>query len=285
MRSRWLRSIRAAAAVAAAAALFTPVQIGNAAADGGFAERMAKANDLYESGEYAKALEIYEGLVEDGAVDPDLFYNLGNAYYKEGRPGRAVLYYKRALRLAPRDEDAQTNLHLVSLLLRDKQFINRPGILNRLFAWPHRNLNVQESFVAASILYFCLSFALLGFIFRDSKFMIRVYDRLSVVSPGRLLGLDKKQDFLLAIFTCLFLATTVGYSAASKYKTATERRQAIVIVDEAPVYGGPSEDSTLQFKIHEGTEVTSVERRHGWVHIRLPGDLFGWVEEESVEQI
>ena len=126
MRSRWLRVVPAVAAVLAVV-LSGPVWFRSAAA-GDFTEQMAKANESYEGGEYAQALEIYERLVEEGAVDPDLFYNLGNAYYKEGQPGRAVLYYKRALRLAPRDNDARTNLQLVSFrpLFRIPRAVSTP---------------------------------------------------------------------------------------------------------------------------------------------------------------
>ncbi len=248
-------------------------------------EKIKQANDLYETGEYDRAVEVYEGVVAQGATDPDLFYNLGNAYYKVGEPGRAVLYYERALRLAPRDDDVKTNLDLVKSLLRDKQFLRHSGVARKTLTWPYRNLNVQELFLVSSVLYFILTVILVGFIFRDSEFMSKVYARLSMGSPGRFLGLDKKQDFILALVTLFVLVAGSGMSAVSKYKTAIERRESVVVVEEVAVYGNPNEDSTLQFKIHEGTKVTTAGRRRGWVQVRLPGDLFGWVKEAALESI
>lgn len=248
-------------------------------------EQVKKANEFYETGEYAQAVEAYENIAALGAANPDLFYNLGNAYYKVGQLGRSVLFYERALRMAPRDGDVRTNLELVKSLLRDKQFLRNTGVVKRVITWPHRNLNVQELFVVSSILYFAFVLLLIGFIFRDSEFMSAVYARISMASPGRFLGLDKKQDFILAMVTFLVLIAASGTAAIDKYKMATNGKESIVVVEEVAVYGNPNEDSTLQFKIHEGTKVTTTGGRSGWVQIRLPGDLFGWVKEVAVERI
>ena len=78
--------------------------------------------------------------------------------------------------------------------------------------------------------------------------------------------------------TFFVLVAVSGTSAIGKYKAVNEKRESVVVVEEVAVYGNPSEDSTLQFKIHEGTKVTTVGRRHGWMQICLPGDLFGWVK-------
>lgn len=270
-------------AVVAAAAFTGPLAAGpqNETWAGG----IEKANGLYEAGEYAEAIAVYEEVVKGGAVNADLYYNLGNAYYKDGQLGRAVLYYEKALRLAPRDGDVRTNLGLVKSLLRDKQLLQQPGLVKRIFAWPHHNMNVQESTVISSTLYLLLTLVLVGFIFRETGFVSKAYSRLSMASPGRFLGLDKREDFFLAMVSLLVLVSVSTTSAIQKYKTATERAESIVVEEEVAVYGRPSEDSTLQFKIHEGTKVTTVERRPGWVQIRLQGDLFGWVDDESVERI
>jgi tetratricopeptide (TPR) repeat protein len=248
-------------------------------------EKIKLANDLYETGEYDRAVEAYEEVVAWGATDSDLFYNLGNAYYKVGEPGRAVLFYERALRLAPRDDDVRTNLGLVQSLLRDRQFVRDSGVVRTALTWPHRKLNVQELFLVSSALYFALAVILIGFIFRDSGFVSKVYARISMASPGRFLGLDKQQDFILALVSLFVLVAGSSISAVSKYKTVVESKESVVVVEEVAVYGNPSEDSTLQFKIHEGTKVTTTGRRRGWVQVRLPGDLFGWVKESAVESI
>jgi tetratricopeptide (TPR) repeat protein len=244
-----------------------------------------RGNQLYEAGEFEEAVEVYEEAAARGAHEPALYYNLGNAYYKADYLGRAVLNYERALRIAPRDEDARANLGLLHSMLRDRQFVEEPGIVKRTATWLHRRLNVVESLLVTSFLYLALIVVVIGFIFRDTALMSRIYPKISMVSPGRFLGLDKAQDFVLAIAALLVLLTASGASALAKYHAVSSRRAAVVVEEEVPVYGGPSEDSTLQFKIHEGTRVTTGESRPGWVQIRLPGDLSGWIPDRLVERI
>jgi tetratricopeptide (TPR) repeat protein len=244
-----------------------------------------RGNQLYEAGDFEEAAAVYEETVARGAVSPELYYNLGNAYYKSGNLGRAVLNYERALQLAPRDEDARANLGLVRTMLRDKQFVEEPGLVGKTAKWLHRRLNVAESLLVSSIVYLAFILVVIGFIFRHTIFLSRLYPKISMISPGRFLGLDKTQDFLLATATLFVLFVTLAGSAYSKYRDVSSRRAAIVIEEEVPVYSGPSTDATLQFKIHEGTRVTTGETRPGWMQIRLPGDLSGWIGDGMVDRI
>src|SRR5438445_11782944 len=82
-------------------------------------EMMAEANQHFEKGESEEALEIYLGLVRQGFVGAALYYNLGNVYYRRGERGQAVLWYKRAERLSPRDPDIVFNLELALSHIRD----------------------------------------------------------------------------------------------------------------------------------------------------------------------
>jgi hypothetical protein len=256
-----------------------------AAGGGDLRAAFEKGNEAYESGDYEGAVEHYREAVALGARDADLYYNLGNAYYKEGQLGWAVLSYERALTIRPRDADVLANLSLVRSLLGDKQFIENPGIAKRAATWLHRNLSVGETFSILSALYLLLMIAMIGYIIRDTRFVSRVYPKLSLVSPGRFLGLNKREDFILAIVSLFVLFSATGVSAIGKYREVTHRRAAVVVVEEVPVYSGPRDDSTLQFKIHEGTRVRAVETRPGWVRIALPGDLSGWVASSSIERI
>ena len=75
-------------------------------------EAMVTANRLYEDGQFAQAAQAYQQLADQGFADSALFFNLGNAYFKQGDYGRAILNYRRAEQLAPRDEDIAANLAL-----------------------------------------------------------------------------------------------------------------------------------------------------------------------------
>jgi hypothetical protein len=244
-----------------------------------------RGNELYEAGEFEDAAAVYGEAAQLGVASADLYYNFGNAYYKAGYPGRAVLMYERALRLAPRDDDTKTNLQLVKSLLRDKQFVEEPGFVARVVTWLHNRLNLREALILTSILYIVLTLVTIGFVFRDTGIVGRLYPGISLVSPGRILGLDKSQDFVLAILTLVVLMSASGASSLVKYRAESTRKAAIIVDEEVPVFGGPDTDSTLQFKIHEGTRVVTDETRPGWVQIHLPGDLEGWISSKSLERI
>ena len=244
-----------------------------------------RGNQLYEAGEFEDAVVVYREAVNRGIVSADLFYNLGNACYKSGSLGRAVLNYERALRLVPRDDDVRTNLRLVQSLLRDRQFVEDPGFIKRVAMWLHQRINLREALVLTSVLYLVLIAVTITFVFRETPFVSRRYPGISLISPGRILGLDKTQDFALAMVTLLVLFSASGASAIGKFRAESSRKAAIVVEEEVPVFGGPDADSTLQFKIHAGTRIITGETRPGWIQIRLPGDLEGWITTTSLERI
>jgi len=242
-------------------------------------------NAAYEAGAYADAIERYESLAKDGIVDADLYYNLGNAYFKTGNLGRSVLWYERALSLNPRGDDVRANLEVVRSLLRDQQLMPaRGGFRHAVLGW-HNRLSATESAAVACGFYALFVIAALALIFRRTPFVSAVYRWASWVSPARLLGLTMTQDYVLAMATTAALAIVFAGSAYTKIEAARERERSVIVTEEVPVFSGPSEDATIQFKIHEGTIVSVRDGRTGWVRVDLPGDLSGWVEEKTVERI
>jgi tetratricopeptide (TPR) repeat protein len=251
----------------------------------GLQSAFEEGNRLYGEGDYEGAASAYSKLVDSGVVNQDLFYNLGNACYKNEELGRAVLYYERALRLSPRNRDIRENLAHVESMLRDRQFIMSENRLKKAFMWVNRNLNTGEAVMLTSVLYsiFCLLWVV--YIFRRSAFVSGLYRRASILSPGRFLGLTRDQDLLVAVLVAALLMTGSGLSTWQKLSAEKRQDRAVVIEPEAAVFSAPAEDSTLQFKIHEGTQMTVHSRRPGWVQIDLPGDLAGWVMQDAVEEI
>lgn len=78
-----------------------------------------QANDLYKNGNYSDAAKSYENILSAEGVAPELYYNLGNAYYKSNEIGKSILNYERALRLSPMFDDARVNLELAQLKVVD----------------------------------------------------------------------------------------------------------------------------------------------------------------------
>lgn len=245
----------------------------------------AGANEDYARGDYERAAQSYEKLITAGLENKDLYYNLGNTFYRIGDLGRAVLFYEKALRMNPRDADAKKNIMLVRSLIKDKQFVKKEMWVLRPLTWVNRNLNLNEVLMLTSVLYLLFCILAVGFIFMDSRFVAAVHARLSQISPGRLLGLMPRQDFALAVLLTFILFAASGALSLHKVLEVKNHNMAVVLEPEVLVYSAPSEDSTLEFKIHAGTKVKLEERRSGWVRISLPGSLSGWISKNSAEKI
>jgi tetratricopeptide (TPR) repeat protein len=245
----------------------------------------ARGNSLYEGGDYEGAIEQYSSLVAKGVRRPDLYYNLANSYYKTGDLGHAVLYYERARRLAPRDGDVRENLELVRAQLRDKQFVREENRLVSGLAWPHHNLNADEMRLAASLCYIALCLLGIVLVLRETRWVSAVYRLLSYASLGRLAGLSKTQDLIAAVTVAALLFLSTGISAHQKTRSEKDRKTAVVLAEEVAVMSGPTDDATLQFKIHQGTLVAVSDQRGAWMRIALPGGLSGWVSVSSTERV
>lgn len=274
------------AAVVALACAITPSAGLAAAASTAPPESLFVAgNAAFERGDYAEAVDTYLALTERGIVNPSLEFNLGNAYFKTGDLGHAVLHYERARRLDPRNEDVRENLALVRTLVRDKQLAAEPtGIRRASMVW-HRDTTVSESVAVASGLYGLLCALAVVLVFRRTPWVARTYRRVSVLSPARLFGLDMTQDVAIAVSLVFALTAIVAASAVVKLRGERERSRGVVVVEEVPVFSGPSHDATVQFKVHEGTVLSVRDARSDWVRIDLPGDLSGWMDARSVERI
>ncbi len=251
----------------------------------GDTQLFASGNSAYEAGDYSAAIDRYREVAEAGVVHRDLYYNLGNAYFKSGDLGHAVLWYERALEIDPRNDDTRANLAVVRSMLRDQQLVNaRGGVRSVLMGW-HRRLSAGESVAVACIFYALFTLAAMCFIFRRSRAVQSLYRFASWVSPGRLFGLGMAGDVLLGMATAAVLALVFAGSAYTKVRESRVHTRSVVVSTEVPVFSGPSKDSTIQFKIHEGTIVSVRDGREGWVRVDLPGDLSGWVETSTVERI
>jgi hypothetical protein len=248
-------------------------------------QSFSAGNAAYEAGDYHAAIERYMEVADAGVVHRDLYYNLGNAFFKSGDMGHAVLWYERALALDPRNDDIRANLAVVRAMLRDQQLVKAPGrVRGALMGW-HRKLTTEESVVVACLFYALFTLAALCLIFRRSRVVRSFYRIASWVSPGRLFGLGMTGDVLLGMATTAVLALVFAGSAYTKVRESRVHTRSVVLNEEVPVFSGPSKDSTIQFKIHEGTIVSVRDGREGWVRVDLPGDLSGWVEMSTVERI
>ena len=82
--------------------------------------QLKKANELYKLEKYENAIEVYNEIIKSNNNNPELFYNLGNCYFRLDEIGKSILYYEKALKLNPSDEDIKFNLKIANLKTIDK---------------------------------------------------------------------------------------------------------------------------------------------------------------------
>jgi len=257
------------AALVALAVLLTAPATGRAQAPdapdvGAAGALFREANRLYATERYEDAAEIYESLIADGFTNADVHYNLGNARYKLGEAGRAVLGYERALRLEPGHDDAAANLAFVREQLADRQAPLDDGpvtaFIRRVFAAVH----ISALEVAASALLFCMFGALTAGVVRR-----------------RLAGWPLR--VAVGFFVGFALLTVVIGVRVHSTRTSNE---AVVLARELSARTGPGSEFVLEFRIHEGTKVSVQETRGEWSRVTLRGtDLVGWVRDDGLERI
>lgn len=232
-------------------------------ADGG---EMAAANVLAANGRTAEAIRAYETLVSQGMDDPALYFNLGNAYYQNGEVGQAILNYRRAEQLAPRDADIQHNLALARAQATE-QLPPAPQTMATIFladmaGW----LTLNETAVLALLLWTLLCVAI---------FVVR---RLG---HGRKRTLLKYSLLPLAL---LFLIS--AFTLGSRLQTANSVKEAVIVAQVADVYAGPGEQFGSDFQLHSGAEVALYQTRGDWAQIGAPGTAMrGWVNGDVVTAV
>jgi len=220
-----------------------------------------EANSAYRDGRYHDAACLYQRIIDAGYATGDLYYNLGNTFFKNGAVGSAILNYRKALMLTPRHEDAQSNLGLALEQTVDTiQCQDTARILTNVCFW-YPLLNADEMcavFLAANALFWILCAVKYWF----------------------------NTDFLtITRSVILCMAIVFGASLGVKLYAVHIAPDGIVIAREIMVRAGTSVNDTVLFKLHEGTSFVWKEETEGWVKIELCDGKKGWVQKETVGRV
>ena len=226
---------------------------------------MKAANEAYQKQKFEEAAVLYQQIADAGNEGSVLYYNLGNAYFKCDENGKALLWYERALRLDPRNEDIKHNIAFVNQKLVDKIDIMPELFISRWWNALSSSLT-SHSWAVCSIIA-----SLLFFVCLAGMLLLKRPALHSVCTWCSLLCL------LLLIFSIIF---------ANKEKDRyLETPEAIVMSPVLNVKSTPGTASNDLFVIHEGLKVEVTDHLNEWVEIKLPNGDKGWVEAKAVEII
>lgn len=225
----------------------------------------AEGDSAYIKNDFASAIQIYESLLQQGEA-PEIYYNLGNCYYKTDDIARAILNYERALLLSPGNADIRANLEIARSKTIDK-VTPVPEIF--FITWIKSLVNSQSSdaWARTGIVSFLLLLVSLAIFFFTQHIKW------------------KKIGFSAAI---LFLIVTVlsNLFASQQKSYLTNRNDAIILSPSVTVRSTPSESGTSLFVLHEGRKVEIKDNSmREWKEIRLEDGKVGWVPSSSIEVI
>jgi tetratricopeptide (TPR) repeat protein len=218
-------------------------------------EWFRQGNDFYDRQNYDSASACYEKIIASGVLNPDLFYNLGNTYYRKGKIGMAILFYEKAHALAPSDEDIRANLRFANANIVDRIDIPEPGFMGFIFNGFH------GLFPLGTQLWIILSLLLV----------------LSLSVAGILFCGGIARLWLIYLSGIVLLCTVpLAISAGVKIFRAETSPHAIVLEKVVDAKNGPDGHKIL-FTIHEGTKFRVLKELQGWSLISLANGVSGWI--------
>ena len=218
-----------------------------------------EANRAYKEDRYQEAINGYFELIGNGYINGHLYYNLGNAYFRSGQLGRAILNYKRAQLLIPRDADLNFNLRYALDQTQDATSADQ-NFLKQAFFWL-ADITFRE---------LMWGFAVLNILFW-SILVLRLFVR---------------PEWTYYVFIVLLIFWLVGgASLGVKWHQLRTDLRAVILAGEVDVLAGPDSKDTVLFKLHEGTTIHRERIEDGWSLIRLSENKRGWIKSNTIEQV
>jgi len=217
-----------------------------------------EGNRLYAQKDYAGAARAYEEALKSGH-DPRTHYNLGNALFRSGRIGGAIVHYRRAYYLAPRDHDIEANLAFARAYRVDKSSGGSSPLAHaaeRALRW----LSRREAAMLSGVLFTLAGLALSAWI---------VWRGPPLAGAAGVLA-------MLGLY---------AFCAQQLWAGEVASRPAVVIVPEVSAASGPGEEFKQVLLLHEGAEVRIREVRGEWLLVQLPGGSGGWLRPSAIERV
>ena len=219
-----------------------------------------KGNTMYEEGKCDGAIREYSRLLEQGFESGNIYYNIGNCYFKKGDIGRAILNYERAKRLIPGDSDLASNYNYARSMITG-------NVTGKSMPWFKRALNKFNFFTINS-----------HTVFLSAVFALTVFFLLTglFIHP-----LKRYYRYVLPILLLIFMAGSFSlYSRVSLLG-----REAVIISESADAKFEPLNNATTYFSLYEGMKVYIHESKKGWSKVERFDGKAGWIMTQEIEKI
>lgn len=230
-----------------------------------FANEWNEANTAYINAKYDEAIDLYEAILKYDAENKNIYFNLGNAYFKKGLNAKAILNYNRAQQLAPGDEDITYNLSIANQYIQDKIEVIPTPFVQRFVSQIRVSVS-SNGWALLSLLFMACTLA--------SLFIYLIFKRISW----------RKVGFYGAIVSLALTICTITFASVNRNKILNPS-SAIIMNSAASVKSSPDQNSKEIFVLHEGTKVVVKERLNDYSQIVLSDGNKGWVLSSAIELI
>ena len=224
-----------------------------------------KGNALYQKGSYNEAIAAYESVLSSKKQSAELYFNLGNCYYKLNKVAPAIYNYEKALVLAPNDSEIHNNLKFAQKMAIDEiKEVPKVGFAKLL-------RDFTAVFYYDTWAWIAVSFSSLFLIF-----FIGYYFSQTTLS---------KRIFFIGMFVLVFLILISVMAAVFEKNHYENERPAIIFDEVAEVKGEPKSTAADVYVLHEGTKVYVQEALDNWKKIELTDGSEGWIESASIREV
>ena len=219
----------------------------------------------FESRDYKNALEKFRSIENEGMINADLCYNIGNCYFRLNEIGKSILYFKKALKVKSNHEPARRNLNYVLSLTKDKQESGSEDVIRSFWKklFDSFSINLLAVIIITIFSLIILLICLTILFYREREKTVPLFITTILI-------------FFLFIFLILSFL---------KWKDYYSENEGILLALSAIGYSGPSDDFTRVFTIHEGMTFEIERQENEWCLIKLPNGLGGWIKTETFERI
>ena len=222
-----------------------------------------RANTLYINGNYKGAIAAYDSIINEGYVSSKLYYNLGNAYFRENEIGKAIVNYNKAKKLAPANRDIEYNLAVANSYTKDLSETVPEFFLQRWFRALRTALDSNTWAIVSLVALACvLACAIVYLLAEKHNF--------------------RRGGFYTGIVFCIMFILSVIFASMERHEMLHPSK-AIVILSAAPVKSSPDRTSKDIFILHEGTEVEIMTSYDSWTEIMIANGNKGWIQNSALE--
>lgn len=242
--------------------MLLPLAANGTAASPEIAAHFHAGNSEYQKGNYPAAEQRYRRILDSGIENGIVYYNLGNACFKQKRLGDAIYYWEKARPLLPNDRELRENLELANLMRVDRVEAPADPLPLRIVKKPLTLLSLPQE----------AGLALIVFILANIAFF--AYQR---IGNARIAWRAFIASIVLGGIFLLLAGSLAWKSCQKEY-----RKEAIVVAQKVDVRSGPGTENLAVFTIHEGIKVRVHESNNGWHQISLPNGWSGWLHHAAL---